>query len=204
MVGIVRVVYNGCRYMCMLFWASKVNYGIETVFTQVYLAVNWLNYLASPHGLCHLAGDKSNLLHHSPTMAEPRKSLWIRACGWKLVDKSWLTFFFVCHCMRLFLTTFLGIAFCWSICMANSQWNHKFEFLDFYFSLSKWKEINDVIQVNNPACLNRLYARLNGGRLPTACYVYCLWLRSLISKAELKICPDIYEVQVTLYLCSWF
>ena len=100
MVGVVRVVYNGCRYMCMLFWASKVNYGIETVFTQVNLAVNWLNYLASPRGLCHLAGDKSNLLHHSPTMAEPRKSLWIRACGWELVDESlWIrvdSHFFVC------------------------------------------------------------------------------------------------------------
>ena len=40
------------------------------------------------------------------------------------------------------------------------------------------------------------------GRLPTVCYVYRLWLRSLISKAELKICPDIYEVQEMLYLTS--
>ena len=32
-------------------------------------------------------------------------------------------------------------------------------------------------------------------------YVYRLWLRSLISKAQLEICPDIYEVQEMLCLC---
>ena len=29
-----------------------------------------------------------------------------------------------------------------------------------------------------------------GGRLPTACYVYRIWLCSFISKAQLEICPD--------------
>ena len=30
------------------------------------------------------------------------------------------------------------------------------------------------------------------------CYVYRLWLRSLISKAHLEICPDIYEAKEML------
>ena len=33
-------------------------------------------------------------------------------------------------------------------------------------------------------------------------FMYRLWLRSLIGKAQLEICPDIYEAQETLYLCS--